>query len=1004
MADRPQQQFQQACAAIDRALRGGETARAEDWLSACPALAADEDLAVELVFSEYVAREELGPPPTPGEFLARFPQYAERLRRLFELDGLLAAPLRETGATQQGESTAADTNPIAPAADSTPRRLPGFDLIRCLGAGGMGVVWLAEQQRPRRRVAVKLMRTGLMAGAVELARFRREADVVARLRHPQIVSLHEVGEHGGEPFLVFEYIAGGNLKQRLAGQPLPARTAARLVAVLARAVQHAHEQGVVHRDLKPANILLDGEPQADLSACQPKITDFGLATVAGGMAGLTRSGQAVGTLAYMAPEQAAGAPGGAEPAVDIYALGAILYECLTGRPPLVADAEPAQLKLLLDAEPVAPTRLRPGLPRDLETIALCCLAKSPRRRYATAAALADDLERFLGDQPIAARPVRWPERAARWLRRRPAVAAALLVAMVAVVTVSVVVAIYTRQQEQALIDVRDQRDRADAAAEQARVSLANEQRRRDQARAALDALTARLIADGTSTPRRPADQLAALNDALKAYEEFATETAHDPVGRYGAAEARAQAGRLLLALGRYDEAEQSMSAAVAMLQQLRAEWPAELKYARRWAGALLDRGNVRWTLKRYDDALADLEAALVVQRQLDAKGGDVADRANLARMLVAHATMLRFKRPDQAEPVAADGIRTWEELVRLHPHHLPYRHGLASALHNQAMFLGGQGQLAQAETLLRRVLAMRQPGEGETLTPLMRLDLALSHELLGGMLASQKRLDEAATEWRAAVAVLDALYADQPNAVTSLIKATEILSRASRQVPTQDWEVEMMRWEDRLARWLTVNDAADTAVQLGGFQCNHGGYLAQRKKLDAALAAFDRAVRTLAPLTESEPPAPQARQFLANSHVGRAMTLMRLNNPQEAVLAWDAAIRWDGTPQRPIYQLERARTLVQAGDLAGAIAAAGAADRADDPDLFLRRALVHVLAGQHATDARLQEQCEAGAMLWLRRLRQAGRCGESTLRLLRGGGDWAWLRSRPAFQAWLAEP
>ncbi|HMP01816.1 MAG TPA: serine/threonine-protein kinase, partial [Gemmatales bacterium] len=252
--DQAQHQMRQACVAMDRALRSGTMARAERWLEACPAIAADEDLAVELIYSEYVAREELGPPPDPSEFLERFPQWAPHLQRLFALDGLLGS---ESGAgrTTQHEET---TRPQAEGGVRRARRVPGFELMECLGTGGMGVVWRAWQERPRRVVALKLMRIGADAGAVERARFRREAEVVARLNPPHIVGLYEIGEVDGEPFLVFEYVSGGNLKTRLGGQPMPWRAGTELGVKLARAIAFAHGQGGGDRDLKPANVLLAG--------------------------------------------------------------------------------------------------------------------------------------------------------------------------------------------------------------------------------------------------------------------------------------------------------------------------------------------------------------------------------------------------------------------------------------------------------------------------------------------------------------------------------------------------------------------------------------------------------------------------------------------------------------------------------------------------------------------------------------------------------------------------
>jgi hypothetical protein len=240
-----------------------------------------------------------------------------------------------------------------------------------------------------------------------------------------VVQIHEIGDHGGRPFFSLEFVAGGTLAQKIAATPQPARWSAQLMATLARAMHAAHRQGIVHRDLKPANVLLTEEGT-------PKISDFGLAKHLEGTAGQTGSGDILGTPPYMAPEQAAGKAKAVGPAADVYALGAILYELLTGRPPFVGETSWDTVVQVLSADPIAPTRLQPKVPRDLETICMKCLRKEPVRRYPSAEALSEDLDRFLAQEPIQARPVgRW-ERAVKWIHRRPAVAG--LLALVGLVT------------------------------------------------------------------------------------------------------------------------------------------------------------------------------------------------------------------------------------------------------------------------------------------------------------------------------------------------------------------------------------------------------------------------------------------------------------------------------------------------------------------------------------------------------------------------------------------
>jgi len=296
-------------------------------------------------------------------------------------------------------------------------RVAGYTILEELGRGGMSVVYKARQSRPDRLVALKMILAGGHAGAERRARFLAEADAIGRLQHPGIVQVYEVGEQDGLPFLVLEYLAGGTLADRTRGQPQPLRQAAQMVETVARAVHHAHQQGVIHRDLKPGNILLTSQGQ-------PKVSDFGLAKQE--RPELTATGAVLGTPSYMAPEQAEGDKRAIGPASDVYALGAILYELLTGRPPFQGATALETLEQVRSQEVVPPIHLQTRIPHDLNTLCLKSLNKEPHRRYATALELADDLRRFLDGKPILARPVHAAERLWRWARRRPAWAAMLL--------------------------------------------------------------------------------------------------------------------------------------------------------------------------------------------------------------------------------------------------------------------------------------------------------------------------------------------------------------------------------------------------------------------------------------------------------------------------------------------------------------------------------------------------------------------------------------------------
>jgi Protein kinase domain len=325
-----------------------------------------------------------------------------------------------------------------------PEQLGGYTILAELGRGGMGVVYKAKHLQLGRVVALKMILSGAHARPTDLARFQTEAEAIARLQHPNIVQVHEVGEHEGKPFFSLEFCAGGSLDQKLKGTPLPPVDAARLLETLARAMQAAHEKNVIHRDLKPANVLLAENGT-------PKITDFGLAKKLDD-AGQTVSGAIMGTPSYMAPEQAGGKTRELGPACDVYALGAILYELLTGRPPFKAATAMETVKQVVSDEPVPPSQLQPKTPRDVETICLKCLHKEPGKRYATAANLAEDLRRFQVGEPIKARPVGGMERTVKWVRRNPALAAVGLVLFVATTVSAYFAADASQQTTQARID------------------------------------------------------------------------------------------------------------------------------------------------------------------------------------------------------------------------------------------------------------------------------------------------------------------------------------------------------------------------------------------------------------------------------------------------------------------------------------------------------------------------------------------------------------------------
>ncbi|MCI0457198.1 MAG: protein kinase [Gemmataceae bacterium] len=366
---------------------------------------------VEELMLRWEAARQLGQQLTVEELCAGCPHLADEVRRrirvILAMEEVLGVgdddPRRTMLVPTEGVEAGlkGETLPV----------IPGYAIIRVIDRGGMGVVYEARQVELGRTVAVKMISGGRLGPRV-VARFRLEAEAAARLQHPNFVQIFEVGQVNGQPFFSMEYVTGGSLAQLLARQPPSARRAAELTATLARAVHAAHECGFVHRDLKPSNVMLTADGT-------PKIADFGLAKRLDHDAAHTHTGEILGTPSYMAPEQAEGHKDQIGPATDVYALGAILYELLAGKPPFQGASPLAALRLVVAQEPIAPSRLARSVPRDLEAICLKCLEKAPSQRYSSAQALAEDLQRFLCGEPVTARPGGWAWRTWKWARRHP---------------------------------------------------------------------------------------------------------------------------------------------------------------------------------------------------------------------------------------------------------------------------------------------------------------------------------------------------------------------------------------------------------------------------------------------------------------------------------------------------------------------------------------------------------------------------------------------------------
>jgi tetratricopeptide (TPR) repeat protein len=667
--------------------------------------------------------------------------------------------------------------------------IPGLELMEVLGSGGMAVVFKARQAILDRDVAVKFLRDPYWADSVQRERFLQEARAVARLRHPHLVQVYEFGELpavGGatsQPYLVLEYMSGGSLADLVRGSPLPPGEAARLVETLADAIHYAHQQGVIHRDLKPANILLARiedrgsriedrkgssilDPRSstlDPRLSIPKITDFGLAKFLAG-SDLTHSGYVVGTPSYMAPEQATGKSGPITAAVDVYGLGAVLYEALTARPPFAAATVDATLGLVRQDEPVPPRRLQPTVPRDLETICLKCLHKEAGRRYATAQDLADDLRRFRAGEPIRARPVGMGERVVGWCRRKPGVAA-LLAALVLVFLAGSSGILW--QWQCASRNAAEAERNAEAFQRErdtARQETARAERRLQMLRDQLDGLKQR----GRDLLRRPGQYRtgqALLEEAVVFYQKLLPEQGNDPKLRREAADAYAKVAEIQHTLGQATKAADAHGRRARLLSSLLEEDPGnkdlrnELADAHRWQGnALRDLGRARGAREAYD------QAAVLHKALLDEFPDDADYQVALANTLLNTATLLTPRaQAEELESLYRRALKLNRAALRSKPDDPGISVELAIGLEDQGLFFLETGRSSEAQAAVREALAIHQKvlAEGRFKGDI-ELYAARSFVSLGRILAAADHAPEAVKSYQEAVKLLDGLVARFP--------------------------------------------------------------------------------------------------------------------------------------------------------------------------------------------------------------------------------------------------
>jgi eukaryotic-like serine/threonine-protein kinase len=928
--------------------------------------------------------------------------------------------------------------------------VPGYEILRELGRGGMGVVYLARQMKLHRPVALKMILAGVLTEDEDLARFQSEAEILSQFQHPNIVQVFEVGDHEGYAYFSMEYVPGGTLSHRLRQRPLAPRDAAYITCQLALAVQAAHDQGVIHRDLKPANVLL--QPKTELLKAKsdsrmnkpdsavrneaekllaedgtasdfgswdydyaadteipitdfvPKVTDFGLAKRLQAE-GLTQTGVILGTPEYMAPEQAMGLSPAQGPAVDIYALGAVLYELLTGRPPFKGASPMDTIQQVVTEELVPPSRLQPKTPRDLETICLKCLRKESMHRYISAQALGEDLGRFLDGKPILARPAGPLERLDKWARRKPALAALLGTVVLAVVLLSVAVVFLWRTNE--------------AEARQRKLAERNAERAKENARLAKEAVDglSMLVTDEPPFNEEPMRGVRRrlLEKALPFYEKFEAELSEDRQVLEDAATHRFRLAVITEEMVGKALARDHYASALRLWQKLAAAYPNELRYRHEEARSLIHLSRMHYRLGHYEEAETSAQQALKLGEHLTkVQASEPAYRKTLADAALVLAMVQRSTGEPHAQANCVQALRLYEQLAAQSPKDMALLAQVAATWNHLGELLEPSGKRPLAikhfETALKlyQQVTAAQPGVST-----YQADMASVYNNLGTAHRHQRHAEgyAAAEKYvRQELVILDQLTAKYPEVIdyqARLMAAWERLGSLQLEPPASaEAEVSLRKALEINRRLVKTHPAVlDYQVRLAWVLYYLAAQASNRRQTAEALEWLPQADVQLTRLERQYPQEVQLRELRRLLHRVWAITLEEGGRYAEAIKEWDRA-HAASDRRRVEFLHHQGVCMARIGDFAGAARVADEVENHHNQNgvVLVELTRIHALCYSGVTDIAAKERHAAAALQALRRAKERNHLRQPEhQKALREQEDFAPLRQRKEIQTFLKE-